>query len=317
MLLLPQIRKVGASMFSRMLKKGRPKRGQADGKQDAMIDAGIRLLARKDYEALSMARIAQEASCSVGALYARFPDKNSYLYHAISTAFRSMQYAAGNDLAPVRWGPLPPRGRVDLLVDHAVSTMASPRGAGMIRAAIKLATHRPDAMKPFEEYRSAVSNSAVTMLATKGAKAPTPGKVRLAMQIVFATVTDAVLQKQPGPMTAGSDRMKSGLTNIMVGYLGISKKGSWSGTEAEGEDEPVEDDVVDDPSGSENVTFDPDLRVMRRSRVPADPRPPKRKAKRASNVPEAKVPVQASPKVPKTKNTAKLQPRPKRKYTVI
>jgi AcrR family transcriptional regulator len=314
---LLQIEKVGASVFLKILKKGRPKRGQTDGKQDVMIDAGIRLLARKDYEALSMARIAQEAGCSVGALYARFPDKNSYLYHAISAAFRSMQHAAGNDLAGVRWGPLPPRGRVDLLVDHAVSTMTSPRGAGMIRAAIKLATIRPDAMKPFEEYRSAVSYGAVTILAIKGAKAPTPGEVRFAMQIVFATVTDAVLQKQPGPMTAESDRMKSALINIMVGYLGISKKSGWSGVEAKGEDEPVEDDVVEDASRSENATFDPDLRVMRRSKVPADPRPPKRKAKRASNVSEAKVPVQAPPKVPKTKDSAEPQPRRRRKHTVV
>jgi hypothetical protein len=111
--------------------------------------------------------------------------------------------------------------------------------------------------------------------------------------------------------------MKSALTNIMVGYLGLSKKSGWSGVEAEGEDEPVEDDVVEDASGSENATFDPDLRVMRRTKVSADSRPPKRKAKRASNVPEAKVPVQAPPKVPKTKDSAEPQPRRRRKYTVI
>jgi AcrR family transcriptional regulator len=304
-------------VFFKILKKGRPKRGQADGKQNVMIDAGIRLLARKDYESLSMARIAQEAGCSVGALYARFPDKNSYLDRVIGAAMRSMQHAADTDFVVVRWNTLPLTGRVKLLVGHTVSNMASPRGAGVIRAAIKLATLRRAVMKSFEKYRSTVSNSALTMLATKGAKAPTPGEVRLAMQIVFATVTDAVLQKQPGPMTAGSDRMKSALTNIMVGYLGLSKKSGWSGVEAEGEDEPVEDDVVEDASGSENATFDPDLRVMRRSKVPADPRPPKRKAKRASNVPEAKVPVQAPPKVPKTKDSAEPQPRRRRKYTVI
>jgi hypothetical protein len=31
--------------------------GRSDGKQGILTDAGIRLLARKDYEALSMARI--------------------------------------------------------------------------------------------------------------------------------------------------------------------------------------------------------------------------------------------------------------------
>ncbi|MBL6936189.1 MAG: helix-turn-helix transcriptional regulator [Alphaproteobacteria bacterium] len=40
-----------------------------------MTDATIPLLAQKDYDAISMVRIAKEVACSVGALYARFAEK--------------------------------------------------------------------------------------------------------------------------------------------------------------------------------------------------------------------------------------------------
>ncbi len=39
------------------------------------------------------------------------------------------------------------------------------------------------------------------------------------MQIILATITDAVLQPRPGPMVAGSKRMKDALTQVMLGNL--------------------------------------------------------------------------------------------------
>lgn len=75
------------NMFHKWTRKGGGKRrrqsGAGDHKTWALTDAGVRLLATKDYEALSMARIAREAGMSVGALYARFPEKHTYLYRVV------------------------------------------------------------------------------------------------------------------------------------------------------------------------------------------------------------------------------------------
>jgi AcrR family transcriptional regulator len=289
------------SIFFRKLRKGRRPRNRPDGKLHQIIDAGIRLLARKDFEAISMARLAREAGCSVGALYSRFPDKHSYLYRLISIALRSMQDSAATDLEASRWRHLPQAGRVELIVNHTVSKMASPRAAGIVRAAMKLATTRPLVVKLLEEYRATVTGHAVALLSSKSANAPTASQIRLTMQVIFATITDAVLQKQPGPMIAGSTRMKSALTNIARGYLGISKGGGWAGVEAKGQDEPVDDDVSEEMPASGSAVFDPDLRVFRRAKTSPAPSPAKRKAKSKSAPVIALAPVLAPPKAPKTK----------------
>lgn len=302
-----------ASIFSRKLRKGRRPRNRPDGKLDQIVDAGIRLLARKDFEAISMAQLAREAGCSVGAVYARFSDKNAFLYRLLSAAFRSLEASAARELDTNRWKHLSAAGRVERIVDHMVSKMTSLRAAGVIRATMKLATVRPLARERFEEYRKALSDHAVAILASKLPKTTSPQGVRVAMQIVLATVTDAVLQKQPGPMVAGSNRMKAALTNIMLGYLGISKTQGWAGKEADGEDKAQEIQWQDDAAPGEGV-FDPDLRAMRVSK-PAQAVKPAKASRRSAPI-KPKVKVRTPPNVPE-RPEPEAPPRPRRRHRLI
>lgn len=254
------------SIFKKRARKGGRGRRGPDGKVHGIIDAGIRLLARKDYEAISIARITREAGCSVGAFYARFPDKNSYLYHLVASAYRTLAHRAETELEaqPTRHMSLP--SLVRHVVGHVVSTMTDARAAGVIRATIKLSTVKPVTIELFEDYRAAVTQSAVAVLSPRVGGVST-GTIRLGIQIVLATVTDAVLQPRPGPMVAGTKRMKDALTQVMLGYLGGSKSGSWAGEETDGEDEtetaldPDNAEKDDTPTDS-NAVYDPDLRTF-------------------------------------------------------
>src|SRR5665213_2528459 len=129
-------------MFFKASRKGRRRRrgGTPDGTTVALTDTGIRLLARKDYDAISMAQIAREAGCSVGALYSRYSEKNSYLYRIIAHAFRSMRDDAQRTLDRGRWQVEPANFITKQIVSHVVTQMTTPRAAGIIRATIKLAT---------------------------------------------------------------------------------------------------------------------------------------------------------------------------------
>ena len=115
-----------ASIFSRKLRKGRRPRNRPDGKLDQIVDAGIRLLARKDFEAISMAQLAREAGCSVGAVYARFSDKNAFLYRLLSAAFRSMETSAARELDTNRWKHLSAAGRVERIIAQAPVMTSAP-----------------------------------------------------------------------------------------------------------------------------------------------------------------------------------------------
>ena len=67
----------------------------------------------------------------------------------------------------------------------------------MIRATIKLATMRPEAIKKFEEYRKTMSDCAVAMLQNQLSKDISRDTVHVAMQMVLATVTDPCCKRSP------------------------------------------------------------------------------------------------------------------------
>ncbi len=254
------------SIFHKRVRKGGRRRRGPDGKVHGITDAGIRLLARKDYEAISMAKIAREARCSVGALYSRFPKKNAYLYHLIASAYRTLADRAETELEVRPLGHLSLPSLVRYVVEHVVNSMTEARVAGVIRATIKLSTVNPITIELFEDYRAAVTRLVVAILSPR-IRGNSSGAIRLGMQIVFATVTDAVLQPRPGPMAAGTKRMKDALTQVMLGYLGVSESGSWAGKEADGEDETeappeTDDDDEDDTPNEANEVYDPDLRTF-------------------------------------------------------
>ena len=317
------------SIFHKLVRKGGRTPRRADGKRQQLIDAGTRLLAQKDYEAISMARIAREAGCSVGALYARFPEKNSYLYHLVASAYRTLAHRAQTELEAKPTRHLSTPALVKHVVYHVVASMTDPRAAGVIRATIKLSTVSPIAIELFEGYRTEVTRLAIAVLSPR-IRGNSAGAIRLGMQIVMATVTDAVLQPRPGPMVAGTKRMKDALTQVMLGYLGVSKSGGWAGQEAEGADTAKSipesgDDDDDCKSDDLEAVYDPDLRILHKSKGPAE-RPPKTKrgnSRSSKSGPTASSDKSASPPEPPivkppTKPKGPSEPtKPKRKHRII
>jgi AcrR family transcriptional regulator len=180
------------SLLMKKLPRGRPRRGRRNDKVLDITKAGTRLLASNDFDAWSMAKLAHDAGCSVGTLYARFSDKYSCLQYLIDANFRVLANAATAALSAALLGRLSPAQRAGLWVDHVVSEMTSPSAAGIIRATMKLATLRPEAIQKFEDYRKTVSDCAVDMTRGHLPKVISPETARVAAQVVMATITDAV-----------------------------------------------------------------------------------------------------------------------------
>jgi hypothetical protein len=209
--------------------------------------------------------------------------------------------------------------------------MTARKAAGVIRAAVKLATIKPLTIELFEDYRKVVADQAVALLFPKLHRT-TPHTIRIAIQIVLGTITDSVLQEKAGPMNAGSARMVDALTNVMLGYLGLSE-GSWAGEEAEDEDEaPDDDELTEEPPTDGSVpVFEPEFRryVRKRSTSPAQTPAKPVTQKRAPPALSNPIKTQASPPEPKAAGAAKVvkppraptpppePPPPKRRRRVI
>lgn len=254
--------------------KKRIREGLKDARTWALYEAGQRLLAQGDYEQISVAQIAREAGTSVGAFYQRFPDKNAFLSLVIHATFRNATDAANRDLQSNLWTKKPVEQRVEPIVHHLVARLGNARTIGVLRATIKLGTIKPSVLQPLFRYRTNLTDRAVELLSPLLTNNVSPLSVRTAMQIAFATVTDAALLNR-NLLQGDAKRLKSTLRNLFSRYLELE-----GGDNAEHDLEVVNsDDEGERPEKSaaklisegkkklksreEPPTYNPDLRILR------------------------------------------------------
>jgi len=133
-------------------------------------------------------------------------------------AFWTLATQAKHDLDPARWRDIPKGGVIEGLVRHIILNMSRDQVAGATRAALKLGTIKPEALKPFLEYRATVSDYAVAMLAPRPSPKGAAIAVQIAVQMVFAAAVDA-LQQKVGPLRLGSPQMIDALTDLITPSL--------------------------------------------------------------------------------------------------
>jgi hypothetical protein len=140
--------------------------------------------------------------------------------------------------------------------------LASRRASGIIRATIKLGTVKPASLERLQDYRAAVAERAVLLLAPRAGDRSSA--VRVAMQVIFATTIDAILQGGTMPLKANGKRMVDVLTGVLDGCLNSSRTGQWLAPESD-DDVSIEiesEEAPDVPLGRMAV-YDPSDRVYR------------------------------------------------------
>jgi AcrR family transcriptional regulator len=293
--------------------KRRLKVARQEGRTWHFYDSAFRLLARQDYELISVAEFAREAGTSVGAFYGRFQDKEMFLYKVISTAFRSLSDYAESDLDPAHWRRASPARIIEGIVRHIVERMSRERAAGAVRAALKLATVQRHALEPFVNYRNAVAESAVALLASRLPIHNPSGSVRNAVQAVFGIVTDATVVGA-GPMRLGSERMISALSALMTACLDLEDEDRLGDEEDKEKEErprrPPKGDKAKGKADGMMEIWDPDLRMKVRAVELSKPR-----GKRAK--PEAKPVPLVDPRTVKQPAKTEGDERPRKRIRLI
>jgi AcrR family transcriptional regulator len=212
-----------------MSRPGRPRisTGIHESKTLALYNAGCALLATSDYEAFSVAEIARRASCSVGAFYVRFPDKNDFLSFVIRHSFDFAAHAFADALTNGGVKAIGGQSKVRLAVLLLSEQFADSEFAGALCAAVKLGFSEPMYRVPLDRYREAVTDHLVQWLAADRSKHEL--QVRSALQIVLGALTDAALSE------SGAQFLRSGaFQNALVFMLENAASGAIkSGAEIE------------------------------------------------------------------------------------
>lgn len=250
------------------------KRTERVNRNFTLLNAGRRLLAKRDYEAVSVSEIALEAGISVGAFYGRFRSKDAFLDSLVRDRFSSARrrMEAELDLQRLRQATTP--AIVEVIIDQIMQTFHG-AGAGVARAALKRAHVDRDNLQPLRDYRSSLSDRAALLLISRVQGVGNPDRaVRTAIQMAEATALDALLH-ETGALRSGSRRMAETLSAMMLSSLGISVRVRRHSSATQ-----TDEAVVSDENGGEEML---DMPIEDVEVCPVPPVKPIRSPRRASS----------------------------------
>jgi AcrR family transcriptional regulator len=193
-------------------RKPKPSLGSlSNSRTYALYRAGLRLLADSDCDEVSVAQITRAAECSVGAFYERFSDKNSYLIFLIRSHFQTKTNILKTELPNIANR----NSDIDVILAESVSLiideMSGRKIAGVIRAALKLASTQAEALAAISDLRDTVNALVFEGLKPKMKTRHLKRRIEGAMQMIFAVIFDA-LQQNHGPLKLNGARMSAILT---------------------------------------------------------------------------------------------------------
>ena len=163
--------------------------------RDRLLSAGQRLIARRSFDALSVADLARAANCSVGSFYLRFRDKDAF-FRALLAQYLSEGSAATLALYTTH-------DRDDLIHALVVETAARfRRYAGLIRSAIRMRMDDSTIWNPIRNSGHFNAGQFIAWLASHHGRslgADEELAVRFAFQMLYGTLNNAIIN-QPGPL---------------------------------------------------------------------------------------------------------------------
>jgi AcrR family transcriptional regulator len=118
-----------------------PQQARSRATLDRFLEAAMALLGERRFEDAPVAEIARRARSSVGAFYARFPDKEALLEFLNERMFRAGRESWDAFLAADRWRGRGVREVVEAFVRHVVRKRRAHRG--VLRALALYARSRP------------------------------------------------------------------------------------------------------------------------------------------------------------------------------
>jgi len=175
-----------------------------------LLQAAESVFAEKGYDGAKISDIAEEAGCSVGAVYFRFKDKGA-LFSAIAESFTEDARAG---LAFLLKGA---DGDAETTVRNFVNATAANfrRHRGLFRAIVERGLDNPHAMKTIFGFREELAAALETAL--HGAR-ETSLPVRVMTQMVYGFLIAGILNKE-APTKITDAKAIDELANACIAYL--------------------------------------------------------------------------------------------------
>ena len=190
---------------------GLPKQKRSRARRAAMIEHGIELLKSRDLEDIPVAEITGALGYSTGSFYSAFEDKGAFFTAAQKevNARLALQIEAEIETSAVT--DMTPADRIALCIDFTLRLFRAYRG--VIRSALRYEAKMPEAWAP-----NRASAQRITDGLCKGLRPADDARMRVAIQIAFGTMVNALLH-DPGPLHLDDQKFATELKAALRPYL--------------------------------------------------------------------------------------------------
>ncbi|HEY2068027.1 MAG TPA: TetR/AcrR family transcriptional regulator [Rhizomicrobium sp.] len=181
--------------------------------RERLLAAAERVFAEKGYDGARLTDIAEDAGCSVGAVYFRFKDKDA-LFSAIAESFTEEARAGLSHLLA---------GTTDgddatIIRTFVLATAANfRRHKGLFRAIVERGFEHAGAMNAIFAFRDELAGALEKALKSRG------NRVRVMTQMIYGFLIVGVLNRQ-APTRIEDTRAITELAEACIAYFERSKK---------------------------------------------------------------------------------------------
>ncbi len=177
-----------------------------------ILAAAEEVFARKGYDGARLLDIAEEAGCSVGAVYFRFKDKDA-LFFAIAEAFiEDARRGVGALLTAAE--KLDAETTIRTFVTASAANLR--RHKGLFRAIVERGLEHPHAMNTIFAFRDELAKALEAALRARGLK------IRVMTQMVYGFLVAGVLNRQ-APTKIEDARAVGELADACVAYFASTR----------------------------------------------------------------------------------------------
>jgi AcrR family transcriptional regulator len=162
---------------------------------DALVATAFKLLARREFESITIAELAQAAGYSVGAFYARFKSKDEFF-----DALVAHHLAERTRMRTHLFATLPDDEWIAGLIADSVSYYWKRRR--FWRAALVRSIHDPDFWQPLREHGHGFAALFIERIERQAQRKLTEREemnVRFAIQLTLGLINNTILNR-PGPI---------------------------------------------------------------------------------------------------------------------
>lgn len=188
--------------------------------RDRLIAEGLVIARKIPFDDISIIDICTAANCSIGAFYARFPDK--------LTLFKGIMVAAAAESAPLLEGVVRDNAFPDILSRLTQAQVERFREQEIFfRSAFKVSLDASEAWEPFRRNSHALAGAFIARALAEyssDAAGVDEARIRFGFQIMYGVLNNAVMNR-PGPYLLESEDFAPMLEQAMRAVMALPSKG--------------------------------------------------------------------------------------------